>query len=439
MGNRSKTTFDDAKSVLKALLDHGFPSMFAGGCVRDRLLGVSPKDYDIASTAHPEQARIIFSTLGFRVIPTGIEHGTVTVVTTSGPVEITTLRKDVKTDGRHAEVHFEGATFEDDAARRDFTINAMFEDLNGPIKDYHGGESDLKGKRLRFVGDPVQRIREDYLRILRFFRFWARLGFIADEKALDAIKSECQGLTRISQERITNELWEICSARYSTDALIAMENTGVTKVVFPEAVSIDHKTKIILLDASNTNEGIRPWVILIVLLGIIHNRKLSQEEVHKFARKLRLSEKDAHTLMAIFQGWQLLPAIDREIATALDFAETLEQHDANRELLNFYGPIWHFLARHERNLAVQEMLGWVIATDQTYQERRKIALPVNGRDIMEIHPTLQGRSIGNVMTDVRKAFRNGQWQTRHDGLEYLRGIKPEHGLDSQIAKDIAKT
>ena len=162
--------YKDALKVLRSLEAAGYAARLAGGCVRDRLLGITPADYDIATGAEPGVVLQHFRTEGRTTVPTGIDHGTITVVMPSGPIEVTTLRKDVATDGRHAQVAF-GKSFSDDAQRRDFTINAMFEDADGRIYDEAGGQADLQAKVLRFVGEASIRIREDYLRILRLFRF----------------------------------------------------------------------------------------------------------------------------------------------------------------------------------------------------------------------------------------------------------------------------
>ena len=423
MGLQTHTTFDDAFKVLKTLNDSGFQAMFAGGCVRDRVLGLTSKDFDIATTSRPSETQDLFRRLDYRVIPTGFDHGTVTVVTASGPVEVTTLRKDVKTDGRHAVVEFDGATFATDAARRDFTINAMFEDTLGSVHDYFDGLADLNAKILRFVGDPAQRIREDYLRILRFFRFWARFGLNADPAALAAIEQNAAGLAHVSQERVTSELWGTFSAPFFCDPLVAAHKSGVLKLILPESIPINHGIMITLRDAENSSPDIRPWIVLSVLLGIIRGPRRSSETLHDITRRLRMSEKDARILNIIFSGWGTLKDMNNEVGTALDFAEHVETNAHHFELLRFFGPIWHFLARHAADNARQERLGWLIAADQAYGERRKMALPVSGRDIMDLHPDLTGSRIGEMMTAVRRAFRNGTWQTRPEGLEYLRQLK----------------
>lgn len=183
----------------------GFSLRFVGGCVRDTLAGITPKDIDIATDATPEQQHDIYKKYDIRCIDTGIKHGTWTIILDKH-YEITSLRKDVITDGRHAVVEYVNDWVED-SNRRDFTINAMYMDFRGQTYDYHHGVYDLNNKIVRFVGDADQRIKEDYLRIMRYYRFYARFGNVMyDEQALF---DNINGLKQISVERIWSELKQI--------------------------------------------------------------------------------------------------------------------------------------------------------------------------------------------------------------------------------------
>ena len=195
---------------------------FVGGCVRDSLIGKEGDDWDIATTHHPDAVMQMMKQHGITVIPTGIDHGTVTAIIPPNKYEITTLRKDVSTDGRRAVVKFSQDRM-DDAARRDFTINSMYMSQDGEIWDPFDGKSDLKAGIVRFIGDPRQRIREDYLRIMRYFRFLAFYGKgEADEKTLDICYSEKNGLSKISSERITHELLRLLDAKNPMVSIEAM-------------------------------------------------------------------------------------------------------------------------------------------------------------------------------------------------------------------------
>ncbi len=201
-----------------------------GGAVRDLALGIKPKDFDFATDLPPETVMTVMADAGLEVIPTGLKHGTVTVVVDQVGYEITTLRADVETDGRHAVVDFV-TDFKTDAARRDFTINALSADRNGTVFDYFDGLSDLHAGRVRFVGDAEKRVQEDYLRILRYFRFSARFGGNEDQDALAAIKKHAAGLKMVSVERIWKEISQILVHPNAVEQLNLMQSLGVTDVI----------------------------------------------------------------------------------------------------------------------------------------------------------------------------------------------------------------
>ncbi|MES2058932.1 MAG: CCA tRNA nucleotidyltransferase, partial [Pseudomonadota bacterium] len=186
---------------------------FVGGAVRDTLLGIDVADVDIATPLAPDDVLDQLRAAGIRAIPTGLAHGTITAVLPDGsPVEVTTLRRDVSTDGRHAIVAFTD-DWREDAARRDFTMNALYADpLTGEVFDYFGGREDLAAQRVRFIGDPLQRIAEDHLRILRFFRFHARFGDEPDAAGLTACAARANDLMALSRERIAAELVKLLVA-----------------------------------------------------------------------------------------------------------------------------------------------------------------------------------------------------------------------------------
>lgn len=202
---------------LKLLLDILEPARIVGGAVRNSLLNIPISDIDIATIKSPEEVIKIASNAGFKVIPTGLQHGTVTCVKDRA-YEVTTLRIDVETDGRHAKVQF-AESWEEDANRRDFTINALYSDYYGNIYDYVNGITDIKNKVLRFIGNPEARIQEDYLRILRFFRFLAHYCDHYDEESLSACISLGHNLKNISRERCTSEFMKLLDAKDPTISL----------------------------------------------------------------------------------------------------------------------------------------------------------------------------------------------------------------------------
>lgn len=220
--------------VLDALEAEGDRAFLVGGAVRNALLGQPVDDIDIATDATPDRVTALAAAAGLRAVPTGIDHGTVTVVADGTGFEVTTFRQDVETDGRHATVAFT-TDLAQDAARRDFTINALYAGRDGAVSDPVGGLPDLTARRLRFVGDPDARITEDYLRILRFFRFLARHGREADPEAVAACARHRDGLARIARERIGAEMRKLLDAPDPGPAMALMARTGVLERLLPGA------------------------------------------------------------------------------------------------------------------------------------------------------------------------------------------------------------
>lgn len=241
LGDQEWLTSAATRAVFAALEAAGGPdcARFVGGSVRNALLGQAVDDIDIATQLEPEVAFAAIRKAGLKAVPTGLAHGTVTAVSGHKPYEITTLRRDVTTDGRNATVAFTD-DWSEDAARRDFRLNALYADLTGRIYDPTGeGVEDTLAGRVIFVGNPVTRIREDYLRILRFFRFYAWYGRdVPDLAAMAACAAEVGGLARLSAERVSKELMKLLAAPDPRRAVQAMAATGVLARILPEAVAV---------------------------------------------------------------------------------------------------------------------------------------------------------------------------------------------------------
>ncbi|TPG54912.1 CCA tRNA nucleotidyltransferase [Sphingomonas glacialis] len=208
---------------------------YVGGAVRDTLLGIDVSDVDLATRHAPEDVIDLLARARIKAVPTGLAHGTITAVLADGaPIEVTTLRRDTATDGRHATVAFTD-DWREDAARRDFTINALYADpATGEIFEYFGGLDDLAARRVRFIGDPLQRIAEDHLRILRFFRFHARFGDEPNAAALDACTQRANDLMALSRERISAEFLKLLVAHNAVATLTLMIERGILRPVLPE-------------------------------------------------------------------------------------------------------------------------------------------------------------------------------------------------------------
>ncbi|MCB2115864.1 MAG: CCA tRNA nucleotidyltransferase [Rhodobacteraceae bacterium] len=225
------------QEVLGLLNGAGHAAYLVGGCVRNALLGHPVSDIDIATDAEPSRVTDLAGRAGLKVVPTGIDHGTVTIVVDGAPHEVTTFRRDVETHGRRATVAY-STRIEDDAARRDFTMNALYADASGSVIDPLGGLEDLRARRVRFVGAADARIGEDYLRILRFFRFHAWYGDDTeglDAEGLAACAANSHGLDTLSRERVGHEMRRLLDAPDPVSAVAAMRATGVLARVLPGA------------------------------------------------------------------------------------------------------------------------------------------------------------------------------------------------------------
>jgi poly(A) polymerase len=282
-------------AALVAALGEG-QARYVGGAVRDTLLGLPVKDIDMATVLLPQQVIARLDAAGIRNVPTGIEHGTITAMLSGGPVEITTLRHDVSTDGRRATVAF-ASDWREDAARRDFTINALYADpVTLEISDWFGGLTDLASRRVRFIGDARQRIREDHLRILRYFRFQARFGSQpADEEAESACSDLASTLKGLSRERIGMETMNLLGLPDPAPTVTRMAQLGVLAQVLPEA----HPEMLAALVAQEQEQEIAPDALRRLAALLPADATLAEQVASRFrlssAQKKRLATAAART------------------------------------------------------------------------------------------------------------------------------------------------
>ena len=244
-------TAPETRAVMEALTRECGEARFVGGAVRSALMQRPVTDIDIATPLLPDEVTRRLKKAGLGAVPTGVEHGTVTAIAGGKPFEITTLRRDVTTDGRRATVAFT-TDWKEDAARRDFTMNALYASADGEVLDYFGGLADLEAGRVRFVGDAVTRIREDYLRILRLFRFhaWYGRGDLHPD-ALHAAAAEKGGLTILSGERIQKELLRLLEAENPAPVLRVMAACGILAEILPGALNLTRLEKLVEIDGAN--------------------------------------------------------------------------------------------------------------------------------------------------------------------------------------------
>lgn len=279
------------RAIIGMLEGAGWRALYVGGCVRNALLGRPATDIDIATDARPVTVMALAAGAGIEAVPTGFEHGTVTLVRDGAPLEVTTFRRDVATDGRRAVVAFSD-DIAHDAARRDFTMNALYARSDGELVDPLGGLSDLRAGRVRFVGDPGARIAEDYLRILRFFRFHALYGDPTgglDAEGLAACAAGRDGLGQLSRERVGAEMAKLLAASDPAASVAAMATTGVLGRVLPGADA----AALAPLVETEARAGAAPsWLRRLAAMGIGGDR----------AGRLRLSRADARALEAIWSA-----------------------------------------------------------------------------------------------------------------------------------------
>jgi tRNA nucleotidyltransferase/poly(A) polymerase len=294
-------------SEILAVLDNaGEEARVVGGAIRNTLLGQPPGDVDIATTALPAEVMRRAERVGFKPVPTGIEHGTVTVVAEGRPFEVTTLRADIETFGRHARVVF-GRDWKRDAERRDFTMNALSASRDGTIHDYVGGLADIAARRVRFIGEPAKRIAEDYLRILRFFRFHAAYGEGApDPDALAACITARAGLDQLSRERIRMELFRLLIAKDAASILAVMTDSGLLDQVLAGVPLVASFVKMVELEKAVelTPDAVRHLGALAVFVV---------EDADRLRERLRLANVEHERLMLMAEKWRTVSPQEGEL------------------------------------------------------------------------------------------------------------------------------
>jgi poly(A) polymerase len=284
------------RDVLAALDGDGEEARIVGGAVRNTLLGEPHGDIDIATTALPREVIRRVEAAGFKAVPTGVEHGTVTIVAAGQPFEVTTLREDVETFGRHATVVF-GRDWKRDAERRDFTINALSLSRDGTVHDYVGGFADIEVRRVRFIGDAGRRIAEDYLRILRFFRFHAAYGEgTPDPEGLAACIEGRAGLEQLSRERVRMEMVKLLVAKHAVPTLALMTETGLLEQVLGGVPLLASYANMAKLEAALAlaADPVRRLGALAVSVS---------EDAERLRERLRLTNAEYERLASIADGW----------------------------------------------------------------------------------------------------------------------------------------
>ncbi|OUI95518.1 poly(A) polymerase [Acetobacter indonesiensis] len=392
-----------------------FPeARLVGGVVRDLLMQRPVADVDLATPEPPERVLDLLVQAGVKAVPTGLSHGTITAVIASAPYEITTLRRDTETDGRHAVVCWT-TDWREDAARRDFTINAMSRDKDGGLHDYFGGQSDLAQGLVRFVGDATTRIEEDALRILRFFRFQGRYGTgMPDSQAMQAITRHGDLLTLLSVERVWSELQRILTGPNAISQIVLMDQCGVLSRLLPEGADVQRFTSLVQAGAP-ANAPLR-------LAALAGGNKIT------LARRLKLSKAEEAFLVAVSSG--SVPSVE---ATDDDALRRLLAQEPAESLI---GRVWLEQAdsvanRTGKNINAADTPEGDDATGYEVLRARLAAMPrpvfpLAGRDVLAAgHPP--GPDVGKVLQKVQDWWmQNGCTASRDACLAQLSTVLSEN-------------
>ncbi|MBT5110043.1 MAG: CCA tRNA nucleotidyltransferase [Rhodospirillaceae bacterium] len=392
-------TAPEPAAVFQTLESAGAQVRFVGGCVRDSLVGRPVNDVDIATDAEPVRVMALMQAAGFKTIPLGVDHGTVMVVVDGESFEITTLRRDIDTDGRRATVEFTD-DWDADAARRDLTFNALSLEVDGTIHDPFDGVADLHAGRVRFVGDATTRIQEDFLRLLRYYRFFAHYGRPpSDSDARAACRALAPNVERLSGERIRAELFKLLAAPDPGPVLDMMRDDGVLRHVIQVEGNIERVARLVAVEAKMNLAD--PARRLFALLS------LESDELRAAARRLRLSNAERDFLLQLKENAGRL---------RVDVATARLRH-----------AIYRLGAPLSRELA---LLGWADDGDEAgwraildvIDAWTSIALPVSGADVLTLGVE-PGAMVGAHLRRVEEWWIDGDFKADRDAcLAHLAGV-----------------
>jgi poly(A) polymerase len=385
----------ETAAVIAALTARGAEVRFVGGCVRDAAIGRPVTDIDIATRDRPETVTELLRAARLKVVPTGIKHGTVTAVIRGHHFEITTLRRDVETFGRHARVEFTD-DWAADAARRDFTMNAMFLGVDGTLYDPFGGLDDLMAGRVRFVGDARQRIREDVLRLLRFFRFHARYGRGAPDAAgLDACRALAHLLPTLSAERVRDETLKLLKAPAPAEVLALMAHEGILSHYLPEAKRFDRLATLVRLPPEReTPDALRRLAAVLEVDGA---------GARAVGERLRLSNREIKRLAEIFER---LPGF-APLADERERRRWLYAHGASLyvDLLLLY---WAARIGPDAKPGASFLLSLGAELEAAASWQRPV-MPVKGPDVLALGEA-RGPKVGRLLKQVEDWWAEGDFR-----------------------------
>lgn len=452
--------YDQIQKIFNILINNNYQCYIAGGAVRDIVRGVEPSDYDFTTSALPREIINVFESAGYKTVPTGIEHGTITVIVDNISFEVTTYRVDTNCDGRHCQVKFT-TSLEEDIKRRDFTVNALAMDINNNIIDLVDGIGDIHRKIIKAVGDPDQRFQEDYLRILRAIRFYTKLDFEIEPNTYQSIKKLYLNLTKISKERIRDEFNEILLSPNRIKGILMLYETNIIDIIIPnfskladvqqplefhpEGDVFKHTTMVL----SKIEEGDSLHLILAALLhdfGKLFTYTFDMEK-----QRITFNE---HDIVGAQQSKEVLfklkydnDTIDKVyyiISNHMKLHQKLAKSTIKRLMLTktdtgyIYNPVFDELLKlhkyeidasikvfteEEKNTEKDLLRNVVEIKGELEEELKKQSLKrlITGYDVMNqgIEP---GPIISEIMTKIEDAQLEGTIKTRDDALKYLKDL-----------------
>ncbi len=391
----------DLKFIFKKLQE-GIPedkvaARFVGGCVRKHLSNEKIDDIDIATILTTDQIKEKFKDTNLKVIDTGVKHGTVTIVSENRKVELTTLRKDIKTDGRHAEVEYTDS-WQQDSERRDFTINAIYMDINGKLYDPQMGTVDLKNKNIKFIGDPQKRIEEDYLRIVRFIRFKVMYDIVVEPTTNDAIKQNLDGIQKISKERILIELLKILSLKNFLTINQSSNLREIFSMIFPEFLYLNRLER---LKKVYQYSKVNVDILLAVML-------IDDKENHEyFIHKYNASNKTKENLEQFYKN----------LIKLKNDKEFFEKNLIKNVYLNGKN---HLIALNLINFSIDSKVK-INDFNKTFNKILKIKVPIFPIDgeILKQKGMQEGQSLGNVLKTLEKEWINNNFKISNERVEEI--------------------
>ena len=391
----------DLKFIFKKLQE-GIPqdkvaARFVGGCVRKHLSNEKIDDIDIATILTTEQIKEKFKDTNIKVIDTGIKHGTVTIVSKNHKVELTTLRKDIKTDGRHAEVEYTD-DWQQDSERRDFTINAIYMDIHGKLFDPQMGTIDLKNKNIKFIGDPQKRIEEDYLRIIRFIRFKIMYDFVVEPTSIDAIKQNLDGIQKISKERILIELLKILNLKNFLAINQSIHLKEIFSMIFPEFLYLKRLER---LRKVYQHSEVNVDILLAVML--IDEKKNHEYFIHKYNSPNKTKD--------------ILEKFNKNLIKLKNDNEFFEKNLIKNIYLNGKN---HLIALNLINFSINSKVK-MSDFSKTLNKILKIKVPIFPIDgeTLKQKGMQEGQTLGNVLKTLEKEWINNNFKISNERVEQI--------------------